>query len=60
MTVTMYYLGVYVSEEGGGGFSIFGRRSVWLKLSHSIHIKTKSEKRIHNMKTIFYLSDCIS
>ena len=63
MIVTLYYLGVCVSgEEGGGGgaSSIFRRWSVWLKLSHSIHIKAKSEKRIHNMTTIFYLYDCIS
>ena len=44
----------------GGASSIFRRRSVWLKLSHSIHIKAKSEKHIHNMTTIFYLNDCIS
>ena len=62
MTVTLYYLGVCVSGEGGGGgaSSIFRRRSVWLKLSHFIHIKAKSEKHIHNMATIFYLYDCIS
>ena len=46
---------------GGGAFSIFRRRSVWLKLLHSIHLKAKSEERhIHNMTTIFYLYDCIS
>ena len=31
-----------------------------MKLEHSIHIKVKSEKHIHNMATIFYLYDCIS
>ena len=62
MTVTLYYLGVFVCVCGGGGgaSSIFRRRSVWLKLSHSIHIKAKSKKHIHNMTTIFYLYDCIS
>ena len=46
---------------GGGGVasSLFRQRSVWLKLSHSIHIKIKSKKLIHNMTTIFYLYDCI-
>ena len=44
----------------GGAFSIFRRRSVWLKLLHSIHLKAKSEKHIHNMTTIFYFYDCIS
>ena len=47
-------------ERGGGASSLFRRRSVWLKLSYSIHIKVKSEKHIHNMTTIFYLYDCIS
>ena len=37
--------------EGGGASSLFRRRSVWLKLSYSIHIKVKSEKHIHNMTT---------
>ena len=62
MTVYPYYLGVCVLGEEGGGSSIFRRRSVWLKFLHSIHIKVKSEKHIHNMTTIFYmyLSDCIS
>ena len=59
MTVTLYYLGVE-KGEGGGSSSIFRRRSVWLKLLHSIHIKAKSEKHIHNMTTMFYLYDCIS
>ena len=46
---------------GGGGASLlFQRRSVKLKISHSIHTKVKSEKHIHNMTTIFYLYDCIS
>ena len=45
---------------GGGASSLFRRRSVWLKLLQSIHIKVKSEKHIHNMTTIFYLYDCIS
>ena len=63
MIVTLYYLGVCVlGERGGGASSIFRRRSVWLKLLHSIHIKAKSEKHIHNITTtcIFYLYDCIS
>ena len=60
MTVTMYYLGVCVSGEGDGASSMFRRRNVWLKLSHSIHIKAKSEKHMYNMTTIFYLYDCIS
>ena len=62
MTVTLYYLGVCVSGKwgGGGSSSIFRRRRVWLKLSHSIHLKAKSEKHVHNMTTIFYLYDCIS
>ena len=46
--------------EGRGASSLFRRRSVWLKLLQSIHIKAKSEKHIHNMTTIFYLYDCIS
>ena len=60
MTLTMYYLCVCVLGEGGGASSIFRRRSVWLKLSHSIHIKAKSEKHVHNMTKIFYLHDCTS
>ena len=60
MTLTMYYLGVCVSGEGGGASSIFRRRSVWLKISHSIHIKAKSEKHNNNLTTIFYLYDCTS
>ena len=44
----------------GAASSIFRRRSVWLKPLHSIHIKVKSQKHIHNMATIFYLYDCIS
>ena len=64
MKVTLYYLGVCLLEEGvgggGGASSMFRRRSVWLKLLHSIHIKAKSEKHIHNMTTIFYSYDCIS
>ena len=46
--------------KGGGGAasSIFRQRSVWLKPLHSIHIKAKSEKHIHNMATIFYLYYC--
>ena len=47
-------------REGGGSSSLFRRQSVRLNLSHSIHIKVKSEKHIHNMTTIFYLYDCIS
>ena len=43
-----------------GGSSLFRRRSVWLKLLQSIHIKVKSEKHIHNMAKILYLYDCIS
>ena len=49
-----------VRGRGGGASSLFRRRSVWLKLLQSIHIKVKSEKYIHNMATIFYLYDCIS
>ena len=45
---------------GGAASSIFRRRSVWLKPFHSIYIKAKSEKHIHNMATIFYLYDCSS
>ena len=63
MTVALSYLGVCVSGErggGGGASSIFRRRSVYMKLIHSIHIKAKSEKHIHNMKTIFFVYDCIS
>ena len=40
---------------GGGGLPRYFDGGVWLKLSHSIHIKAKSEKHIHNMTTIFYL-----
>ena len=47
-------------RERGGGSSLFRRRSVWLKLLQSIHIKVKSEKHIHNKTKIFYLYDCIS
>ena len=43
-----------------GAFSIFRARSVWLKLLHSIHLKAKSEKHIHNMTPIVYFYDCIS
>ena len=53
----MYYLGKCVLGErggGGGASSIFRRQSVWLKLLHSIQIKAKSEKHIHNMTPIFY------
>ena len=49
-----------VRERGGGGSSLLRRRSVWLKLLQSIHIKVKSEKHIHYMTKIFYLYDCIS
>ena len=52
-------ISVYVCK-GKGGSSLFRRRSVWLKLLQSIHIKVKSEKHIHNMTKIFYLYDCIS
>ena len=48
---------------GGGGedfLDILTVECVVAKLSHSIHIKAKSEKHIHNMTTIFYLYDCIS
>ena len=44
---------------GGGASSIFRRRIVCMKLLHTIHLKAKSEKHIHNMTTIFYLYDCI-
>ena len=63
MTVTLCYLGVCVSGERGvpryfdGGVCV---RGVCMKLLHSIHIKAKSEKHIHNMTTIFCLYDSIS
>ena len=60
MTVYLYYLGVCVQGKEGGGSLLFLRRSVWLKLLQSIHIKVKSEKHIHNKTKIFYLYDCIS
>ena len=44
---------------GEGASSIFRRRSMWLKLLHSIHIKVKSEKHIQNMTTIFQMFGCI-
>ena len=45
----------------GGASSIFRRQSAWLKISHSIHIKAKSEKHNNNnLTTIFYLYDCTS
>ena len=55
-------ISVYVCRGKGEGTaaSIFRRPSVWLKPLHSIQIKAKSEKHIHNMGTIFYLYDCIS
>ena len=65
MTVTLCYNGVCVSGElGGGGPRYFDSgvcvRGVCMKLLHSIDIKAKSEKHIHNMTTIFCLYDCIS
>ena len=63
-SIKLCIISVYVCQgKGGGGgvaLSIFRRRSVWLKPLHSIHIKSKSEKHIHNMATIFYLYGCIS
>ena len=57
MTVYLYYLGVCVlGEEGGGASSLFRRRIVGLKLLQSIHIKVKSE----NMTQNFDLYDGIS
>ena len=56
----MYYQGVFVSGEGGDASSIFRRRSVLLKISHSIHIKAESEKHNNNLTTIFYLYECTS
>ena len=54
-------ISVYVCKgKRVGASSIFRRRSVWLKLLHSIHIKAKSEKHIHNITTIFYSYGCIS
>ena len=47
--------------NGGGASSKFRRRSlVCLKFLHSIHIKAKLEKHIHNTTTIFYSYGCIS
>ena len=43
--------GVGLSQYFDGGVP------VWLKLLHSIHLKAKSEKHIHNMTTIFYFHD---
>ena len=37
----------------GGGFSIFRRRSVWMKLLHFIHLKAKSEEHIHKKDVLF-------
>ena len=46
---------------GGGGFlDIWMAECVYETFIHSIHIKVKSEKHIHNMATIFFLYDCIS
>ena len=44
----------------GDASSIFRRRSVLLKISHSIHIKAESEKHNNNLTTIFYLYECTS
>ena len=64
MTVTLYYLGVCVSGERGGGgrwglLDISTAECV-VKLLHSIHLKANSEKHIHNMTTIFNFYDRIS
>ena len=62
MTVTMCYLSVCVSREGGWGFLDISTAECVVEtfVIHFIHIKAKSEKHIHNMTTIFYLYDCIS
>ena len=62
MIVTLYYLGVCVLGEWGvgGSFLDISTAECVLKRLPSIHIKTKSEKYIPNMTTIFYLYDCIS
>ena len=41
-SVTLYYLGVCASGEGRGASLIFRRKSMWLKIVHSNHIKAKS------------------
>lgn len=43
--------GFWVRKKGEAS-SVFRQWSVWLKLLLSIHIEAKSEKHIHNMKTI--------
>ena len=59
MTVTLYYLGVCVSGEGGDFLDISTVECVVETLVlHSY--KGKSEKHIHNITTIFYLYDWIS
>ena len=61
MIVTLYYLGVCVLGEWGvGGLPRYFDGGVCVKRLPSIHIKTKSEKSIPKMTTIFYLYDCIS
>ena len=60
MTVYLYYLGVCVLGEGGGGFLVISTAECVVETFNFIHIKVKSEKHIHNMTTIFYLYDCIS
>ena len=45
---------------GGGGVRDISTAECVVKPLHSIHIKAKSEKHIHNMATLFYLYDCIS
>ena len=42
---SMYFLGVCVLGKGEAS-SIFRRRSVWLKILRSIHIKAESEKHM--------------
>ena len=60
MTVTLYYLGVFVLGEGGWGFIDISTVECMVEILHSIDLKAKSEKHIHNMTTIFYFYDCIS
>ena len=64
MTVTLYYLEVCVSREGGGGggggFLDISMAECLVETFTLHSYKCQSEKHIHNMATIFYLYDCIS